>query len=79
MIFFIFSYRQYIKDREHFHMNSTWWHTLSEFVQYMGKHGKAEVEKAERGDWWITYIGKFLKKKTYSRPPPPTHGQYRMS
>lgn len=49
-------YRQYIKDREHFHMNSTWWSTLSEFVQYMGKKGKAEVEKAEKGDWWITYI-----------------------
>eukprot|EP00494_Astrolonche_serrata_P004454 UN04467 len=30
-------YRQYIKDREHFHMNATIWQTLSSFATYLGK------------------------------------------
>jgi len=48
-------YRQYIKDREHFHMNSTMWETLTAFCVYLGKEGKAEVDYAE-GKVYIKYI-----------------------
>jgi len=30
-------YQEYIKDRNHFHMNATVWSTLSGFVAYIGK------------------------------------------
>jgi len=38
-------------------MNSTVWQTLSAFVLYMGRSGKATIEKHQvRKDWWIQYI-----------------------
>lgn len=32
-------YQEYISDREHLHMNSTQWETLTEFVKWLGKEG----------------------------------------
>jgi DNA/RNA-binding protein KIN17 len=46
-----------IKDRNHVHMKATCWTTLSGFVQYLGKTGKAIIEEAPRG-WYITYVEK---------------------
>ena len=57
IFFWFLVYQQYIKNRHHVHMNATHWSTLSGFVQYLGKTGKAKVEKAEKG-WWITYINR---------------------
>lgn len=32
-------YQEYISFREHIHMNSTQWETLTDFVKYLGKEG----------------------------------------
>lgn len=48
-------YQQVIAHKDHVHMNSTRWHTLSGFVQWMGKAGICVVDLLE-DEWWITYI-----------------------
>lgn len=48
-------YNEYIADRNHVHMNSTEWATLTEFVKYLGRTGKCKVEETPKG-WFITYI-----------------------
>merc|ERR1712170_264135 len=48
-------YQEYIKDKEHVHMNATKWVTLSGFIQYLGKSGKCTVDETEKG-WYITWI-----------------------
>jgi DNA/RNA-binding protein KIN17 len=54
-------YQQVIADKNHVHMNSTIWSTLSGFVQYLGKTGKCIVEETERG-WYMTYINRDVGK-----------------
>ena len=48
-------YQEVIMDKNHVHMNSTKWASLSDFVQYLGKKGICVVEETERG-WYVTYI-----------------------
>jgi len=48
-------YQEYISDRNHLHMNSTKWQTLTEFCKYLGRAGICEVEETEKG-WYISYI-----------------------
>ena len=36
-------------------MNSTIWPTLSDFVKYLGRQGKATIEETDRG-WFLTYL-----------------------
>ncbi|KAG5672686.1 hypothetical protein PVAND_002796 [Polypedilum vanderplanki] len=48
-------YQQVIADKNHVHMNATRWHTLSGFVQWMGKSGICVVDLID-DEWWITYI-----------------------
>lgn len=48
-------YQEYISDRNHIHMNSTRWVTLTGFVKWLGKTGKCVVDETEKG-WFITYI-----------------------
>lgn len=48
-------YQEYIKDRNHLHMNATRWVTLSGFVKWMGRKGLATVEDTDKG-WFLTYI-----------------------
>ena len=48
-------YRDYISDRHHLHMNATIWETLTDFVMYLGRTGKCQVDETERG-WYIMYI-----------------------
>lgn len=36
-------------------MNSTTYHTLTEFVKYLGRTGKCRVEETEKG-WFISLI-----------------------
>lgn len=33
-------YNEYISDREHVHMNSTQWETLTDFTKWLGREGK---------------------------------------
>ncbi|KAJ8047098.1 DNA/RNA-binding protein KIN17 [Holothuria leucospilota] len=48
-------YNEYISDRDHTHMNSTKWETLTEFVKWLGREGYCTVDHTEKG-WFITYI-----------------------
>ncbi|XP_055344713.1 DNA/RNA-binding protein KIN17-like [Paramacrobiotus metropolitanus] len=48
-------YQEYIKDKDHIHMNSTKWMTLTGFVMYLGRSGKCAVDETEKG-WFIKYI-----------------------
>lgn len=48
-------YQDYIHERDHIHMNSTKWLTLTEFIQHLGKTGKCIVDQTEKG-WYVTWI-----------------------
>ncbi len=48
-------YQEYISDRNHLHMNATKWLSLTGFVKWLGKEGKAIVDETEKG-WFVTYI-----------------------
>uniref|UniRef100_A0A182MBG0 DNA cross-link repair 1A protein n=1 Tax=Anopheles culicifacies TaxID=139723 RepID=A0A182MBG0_9DIPT len=48
-------YQEYIADRHHLHMNATKWHSLSDFVKYLGRNGHCVVDETDKG-WFITYI-----------------------
>jgi len=50
-------YQQYIGYKEHVHMNSTCWVTLTAFVKHLGRSGKAVVDETEKG-WFVTWIEK---------------------
>ncbi|KAK4569862.1 hypothetical protein LTR86_002831 [Recurvomyces mirabilis] len=42
-------YQEYIRDKEHVHMNSTKWPSLTEFAKYLGREGICRVHEGERG------------------------------
>ncbi|KAL4226249.1 hypothetical protein ACF0H5_014232 [Mactra antiquata] len=48
-------YQEYIAERDHVHMNSTQWETLTDFVKWLGKEGICEVDFTEKG-WFVKYI-----------------------
>lgn len=48
-------YQEYISDKNHLHMNATKWTTLTGFVKWLGKTGKAVADETEKG-WFITWI-----------------------
>lgn len=48
-------YQEYIKDRDHVHLNATRWITLTGLAKWMGRKGIAHVEETEKG-WFVTYI-----------------------
>ena len=48
-------YKEYIGDKQHVHMNSTGWTSLTGFIKYLGKEGKIVCDETEKG-WYITYI-----------------------
>jgi len=53
------TYVEYIKDRNHIHMNATIWNTLTSFVMYLGRTGKAKVDKVDTAlgpCWYLQYI-----------------------
>uniref|UniRef100_A0A1I7XYL1 Kin17_mid domain-containing protein n=1 Tax=Steinernema glaseri TaxID=37863 RepID=A0A1I7XYL1_9BILA len=50
-------YQDYIRDKGNVHMNATRWHTLSGFVQYLGRTEKCKIDMNEKG-WHIAYIDK---------------------
>lgn len=41
-------YNEFIASRDHIHMNSTRWYTLTEFVKYLGKEGGASLQVLHR-------------------------------
>ncbi|RKP17390.1 hypothetical protein ROZALSC1DRAFT_30795 [Rozella allomycis CSF55] len=48
-------YQEYIRDKQHTHMNATRWHSLTDFVLWLGKERICNIEETERG-WFITWI-----------------------
>lgn len=48
-------FQEYIKERDHVHMNGTRWTSLTEFAQWLGEHGIVETDDSERGIL-VTYI-----------------------
>nr|ACO11746.1 KIN, antigenic determinant of recA protein homolog [Caligus rogercresseyi] len=48
-------YQEYIKDKDHVHMNGTRWSSLTGFVLHLGRCGKAKVDDTEKG-WYIAWI-----------------------
>ncbi|CAF4772494.1 unnamed protein product [Rotaria sp. Silwood1] len=50
-------YCEYIKDRDHIHMNATRWVALAGYVRWLGSQGLCEIEQTEKG-WYITLIDK---------------------
>ncbi|KAJ7069951.1 domain of Kin17 curved DNA-binding protein-domain-containing protein [Mycena amicta] len=48
-------YQEYISDKNHVHMNSTRWVTLTEFIKYLGRAGIARVDETEKG-WFIAWV-----------------------
>ncbi|XP_019633854.1 PREDICTED: DNA/RNA-binding protein KIN17-like [Branchiostoma belcheri] len=50
-------YNEYIQDRDHTHMNSTQWLTLTDFVKWLGREGYCKVDHTEKG-WYIQYINR---------------------
>lgn len=58
-------YNEYIKDKEHVHMNSTKWPSLTEFAKFLGKEGICRVEEGERGleVAWIDDSAEAIRRK----------------
>lgn len=48
-------YQEYIKEKEHIHMNATRWHSLTGLCMWLGKKGICRVDETEKG-WFIEYI-----------------------
>uniref|UniRef100_A0A8C7Z3Z1 DNA/RNA-binding protein KIN17 n=1 Tax=Oryzias sinensis TaxID=183150 RepID=A0A8C7Z3Z1_9TELE len=48
-------YNEYISYREHVHMNSTQWETLTDFTKWLGREGLCKVDETPKG-WYIQYI-----------------------
>ena len=42
-------YQEYIGNKEHIHMNSTKWPSLTEFAKFLGREGICRVEDGEKG------------------------------
>lgn len=51
-------YQDLIADKQHIHMNATKWDSLSSFVQYLGKHAIADVERDEDSNKWLVKYSK---------------------
>ncbi|TSK13146.1 DNA/RNA-binding protein KIN17 [Bagarius yarrelli] len=48
-------YNEYISNREHIHMNSTQWETLTDFTKWLGREGLCKVDETPKG-WYVQYI-----------------------
>ncbi|XP_058479596.1 DNA/RNA-binding protein KIN17 [Solea solea] len=48
-------YNEYISHREHVHMNSTQWETLTDFTKWLGREGLCKVDETPKG-WYVQYI-----------------------
>ncbi|KAL2889520.1 KIN17-like protein [Ceratocystis lukuohia] len=42
-------YQEYIANKDHLHMNSTQWSSLTEFAKYLGREGICRVEETDKG------------------------------
>ena len=58
-------YQEYIRDKEHIHMNSTKWPSLTEFAKHLGREGICRVDEGERGleIQWIDDSPEAIRRK----------------
>ena len=49
-------YQEVIADKEHVHMNSTRWSSLTEFGKHLGREGLVRVEDDDKGYLYISWI-----------------------
>ncbi|KAJ5885371.1 hypothetical protein N7495_009881 [Penicillium taxi] len=58
-------YQQIIAHKEHIHMNSTKWQSLTQFASYLGKEGICRVEETEKGLFisWIDNSPETMRKR----------------
>ncbi|ROV91422.1 hypothetical protein VSDG_07185 [Cytospora chrysosperma] len=57
-------YQEYIADKQHVHMNSTRWGSLTEFAKHLGKEGICRVEETDKGIHiaWVDNSPEALKR-----------------
>jgi DNA/RNA-binding protein KIN17 len=48
-------YNEYIRDKEHVHMNATKWASLTEFVKHLGREGIVNVKEDEKDGLCIAW------------------------
>jgi DNA/RNA-binding protein KIN17 len=48
-------YNEYIRDKEHVHMNATKWPSLSEFTKHLGREGICHVKEDEKDGLMIAW------------------------
>jgi DNA/RNA-binding protein KIN17 len=48
-------YNEYIRDKEHVHMNSTRWSSLTEFAKHLGRSGIVNVKEDEKDGLMIAW------------------------
>jgi DNA/RNA-binding protein KIN17 len=60
-------YNEYIRDKEHVHMNATKWNSLAEFTKYLGREGICHVKEDEKDGlviaWRDTSIAAVKRKE----------------
>ncbi|CAK7208275.1 hypothetical protein SCUCBS95973_000047 [Sporothrix curviconia] len=58
-------YQEFIAKRDHVHMHSTKWSSLTEFAKYLGREGICRVEENEKGIFisWIDTSPEALKRQ----------------
>lgn len=71
-------YNEYIQHKEHIHMNSTKWLTLSEYVKYLGREGFCKVEDTPKG-WFISVIHRDVEQVRSTSPASLLPSQLRQS
>lgn len=55
-------YNEYIANKDHIHMNSTKWLTLTDFVKFLGREGYCKVDQTEKG-WHLVYQKKDIEQE----------------
>ncbi|KAH7110870.1 zinc finger protein-like protein RTS2 [Dendryphion nanum] len=48
-------YNEYIRDKEHIHMNATKWQSLTEFIKHVGREGIVNVKEDEKDGLMIAW------------------------
>ncbi|KAF2727664.1 hypothetical protein EJ04DRAFT_517121 [Polyplosphaeria fusca] len=60
-------YNEYIRDKEHIHMNATKWASLTEFVKFLGRESIVHVKEDEKDglmiSWRDTSLGALKRKQ----------------
>lgn len=55
-------YNEFIANKDHVHMNSTKWLTLTDFVKFLGREGYCKVDQTEKG-WHLVYQKKDIEQE----------------